>query len=140
MYLLQNTQKGRDLRPYFDFSNFFDNSLLDDLTTKDVNMWEDDKSVHIEVAVPGIKENELDINLDNGMLSIRAVKESTEKEGDSKKKIYISSMKTSYSYSTSLPSNLDLSKVQAELENGVLSISIEKESKAKPRKIEIKKK
>jgi HSP20 family protein len=54
--------------------------------------------------------------------------------------VYKSTRQTSFSYSTNLPRIVDPSKAEAEVEQGVLKITIPKSEEDKPKKIEVKKK
>lgn len=139
MYLVKKNTPAHNrwLMPWMNFPRVFDEDFFTDSST-DLDMWEDDKAVHVKVAVPGIKEDDLDIQIESGVLTVRGASSVDEEEKKGKKKVYSSSMKSSYHYSTTLPSDVDVSKVEAVLEHGVLTVSIEKSKKAKPKKIAVK--
>jgi HSP20 family protein len=131
------------LSPWFGFpASFFDDDFFGDMSMGregGMNMWEDEDKIFVQVAVPGMKEKDLDVTLENGVLTVRGTKEEVEEEKEGKKKVYSSSMKSSFYYSTSLPSNAG-SEVEADLEDGVLTLEVAKAEEAKPKKIEVKRK
>jgi HSP20 family protein len=139
MQLTRSDRNRGALTPWFTFPSVFDDEFFSiDLRT-DMNMWEDEDKVYVEAAVPGMKENDIDVMLENGVLTIRATKEEDSEEKKGKRKVYSSSMKSNYYYSTTLPSNAG-QDVSADLEDGVLRLEIPKSEESKPRKIEVKRK
>lgn len=96
---------------------------------------EDENHVYVEAAVPGLEAKDLSINLHQGTLTV-----SGEQRVENKKdKKHYRTMQKAYSYQISLPSQVkDDGNPQAELKNGVLTISFEKVPEAKPRQIKIK--
>jgi HSP20 family protein len=140
MKLVRSDDARKMFSPWWGLTSIFDDDFMVDTSTQGgINMWEDDSSVYVEVAVPGLKEKDLDVNLENGVLTVRGVKEDKDEQKQGKR-VYSSSMKQSFYYSTTLPSNVDSGKVNAELEDGVLTLRVEKSPEAKPKKIEVKRK
>jgi HSP20 family protein len=88
--------------------------------------------------LPGIKEQDLDISLQNGVLTVSGTRQAEEKkEGES---YYLFERKYgSFSRSFALPDVADPEKVEADLKDGILTIAIGKRVDAKPRKIGLKK-
>ena len=88
--------------------------------------------------MPGVKEDELDISLQNGVLTISGARKAEEKkEGET---YYVFERKYgSFSRSFALPENADPDKVEARLTNGILSLTIGKREEARPKKIGLKK-
>ena len=90
-----------------------------------VNIFETDSSYKIELAVPGIKKEDVKINLNNELLTIFS--EKSEEQIDEKK----TCTKREYSYSSfsrsfTLPEAADKEKITAKCENGILVVTIEK--------------
>lgn len=140
MKLVRVNRNNNWLTPWFDWP-VVDDDWSDDMVSRSgMNMWEDDNNVYVEVAVPGIKEKDVDVNLENGVLTVRAAKSSNETKKQDGVKVYSESMKSSYYYSTTLPSIVDTSSVKAELEDGVLVVSVKKAEESKPKKIQVKRK
>jgi len=105
-----------------------------------VNIGENDNDWSIELAVPGFKKEDFDIELDQDKLTISATIESekTENEnGFSKREFMARSFKRSFH----LPEDkVNAEAIAAKYENGVLSLQLPKKEEAKPqplKKIEI---
>lgn len=88
--------------------------------------------------LPGVKEPDLDISLQNGVLSVSGSRTAEEKREGESYYLYERSFGT-FSRSFSLPEVADPDKVEAGLADGVLTITIGKRVEAKPRKIGLKK-
>lgn len=95
---------------------------------------EDEDHVYVEVAVPGLEAKDISINLHQGTLTV-----SGQHQMDENGKKHYRSMQSSYSYQVSLPSQVkEDGEPQAELRNGILTITFEKLPEAKPKQIKIK--
>lgn len=96
---------------------------------------EKDNIVHIRADVPGFKENELEVNLDAGVLTIKGEhREETEKKDE---KTYHSEKRAQQIFRRiALPVNVIADKMTATLQDGVLELSAPKADVAK--KIEVK--
>jgi hypothetical protein len=78
--------------------------------------------------VPGFDEKDLDVQLNNDMLTIRAEKK---QEGEGTQRF------SSYARSVSLPPGIDASKAQATYRNGVLELHFPRPPEARGRRIPI---
>lgn len=101
-----------------------------------VDVMESDDEVIVRAEVPGVKKEDLEVNFSDNTLSIRGEsRRETEKKGVSyyrRELIY-----GSFSRQIPLPSNIQVDKAEARLEDGILEIKIPKAEKAKPKKIRI---
>lgn len=96
---------------------------------------EDDQNVFIEAAMPGLKNSEIDVTIDNGVIFITG--EKTEEEEDKKKKFHRRAT-SSFSYRISIPSQVDESKDPvAKYDQGVLKLTFEKTRKGQSKRITI---
>lgn len=118
--------------------DFFNWPELSDSTQMDV--YETEDAVVVEAAVPGVPEDMVEVTVDDNVLTIAATFEETEEEKQKKKTIYKSSRQTSFNYSTSLPRNVNSAEAVAEVENGLVRITVPKAKEALPKKIEVTKK
>jgi len=106
------------------------------LLATDLSIYEDDKAVYVEAALPGLKPEEIDITFQKGFLSIRGNQK--EEEIDQKRRYYRKANRT-YSYRIAIPGNIDESKEPtAEYKNGVMKITFTKQQRAEPKRIQIK--
>ena len=129
----------------------FDSDLFDwtsknfsktNTTLPSVNVKENDNEFSIEVAAPGFEKNDFKIEVHNELLTVsseKQVKNETKDENECYTKREFSYQ--SFSRSFSLPQTADGEKVEANYNNGIMTISIPKKEEAKPkapRAIEIK--
>jgi HSP20 family protein len=96
-----------------------------------------DAEVVVKAEVPGFDKKDISISIADGVLTIKGETkaESKEEKGDYYKREISSS---SLARSISLPSNVDESKVIANLKNGILEIKLPKSESSKARKIEVR--
>ncbi len=100
-----------------------------------VDIHEDNENLYVEAELPGFKREEINVNIEQGVLTINAQRKAEEaKSGQHlKERTY-----TRISRRFSLPTTVNTDKVQARLGNGVLSLQMPKREEVKPRKIEVK--
>ena len=87
--------------------------------------------------LPGLKEKDLDISLTGNRLTVSGQREEEAKQEGERYYAYERSY-GSFSRSFTLPDGVDADSVQAELKDGVLTLSIAKKPEVKARKIELK--
>ena len=84
--------------------------------------------------MPGVKKEDISVNIDNGTLSLAGVRHLETKGTANWEEFY----DVDYVRTFSVPQTIDVSKVEAELKNGVLRLHLPKSEAAKPRQIDIK--
>jgi len=104
-----------------------------------VNTREGEFAYHVEVDLPGVKKEDIEINVHDNVVTLsgeRTIKNELKEENYYK----VESDYGKFERSFSLPENSDVENVHAETTDGVLELVIPKLeiSKDKPRKIEIK--
>ncbi|MCC7205563.1 MAG: Hsp20/alpha crystallin family protein [Phycisphaeraceae bacterium] len=100
-----------------------------------VDIREDAEHLYVEAEMPGFKRDEVQVTLENGVLTIQGQRKVEETQGDS----HLRERRfTRVARSFTLPNTVDESKVDAKLENGVLQLTLSKREEVKPRKIEVK--
>lgn len=101
------------------------------------DIYEEDGMYHVEMDVPGYDKKDIKLEVKDGYLTVSASKEKEEKEN---KKNYIRKERTYGSFSRSFAlGDVDVDKIDAKFENGILNITVPKEEKAETKKtIEIK--
>ncbi len=137
----------RDIRRSFDMLHNIINSVEQSRSSEavltdfipSVNTREGEYAYHVEVDLPGIKKDDVDISVDGNVLTItgeRKVKDETKEEDYYK----IESKYGKFSRSFTLPEKVDVEDIHAESSDGVLEIVIPKlkEVEVKPKKIKIK--
>ena len=105
----------------------------------EVNFYENENNIFIEIDLPSVAKDELKIKYENNYLTVSGEKK-TEDDGKIKQFYLNERSSGKFARSFSLPDYVDASKIEAKLENGVLEIVIPKTEQrvAKERKIEIK--
>jgi len=102
------------------------------------DMWEENGKVHIKMAMPGIKKEDIKITITDDQVSISGNSKQEEEEKDKKRKYYYRSMESSFEQTFNLPTKVDSNKAEAEFKDGVINITLPEEKAIKPKEIEIK--
>ena len=102
-----------------------------------VGIRETAKQMIIEVDIPGVKEEDVALEIENDKLIIRGERKHSE---ETKKEDYyhLESSYGSFSRVIALPSYVEADKAQAEVKNGLLEIRIPKVKPRQPKKIAVK--
>jgi len=104
-----------------------------------VDETEDEKAYHVEVELPGMDQDDVDVSYSDGLLTISGEKK---QEKEEKKKDYYRKERSfgSFRRVIALPGAVDESKIQASFKKGVLSIELPKsrEAQKKVKKITVK--
>ena len=120
-------------------SNYLENAIWNDLFTPETSkglqmktdIKEDDKDFILEVELPGVKKNNIDISLDDGYLTIKATvnnEANQQSDKDENKKKFVHRERfygvASRSYYIG---DVDMKTINASFDNGVLVVSFPKE-------------
>ncbi len=102
-----------------------------------MDLLQTDKNYYVELDVPGVKEEDLDLQLEDGVLKVSL---QLEEKDDARMVLHKErfSGKTEISRSIPLPKDSEGSQMQASLSMGILSIEIPRKEELKPQKIAIK--
>lgn len=106
--------------------------------TEGLNVYETEGEVVVEAAMPGIPSDKVDVTFEDGVLRISGKHEESEEEKKRKKVVYRSARVASFDYTTTLPRAIDPNKIEANVNNGVLTIKAPIAKEAKPKKIAVK--
>jgi len=140
---LRNYKRTTSPKLFDDFwgsslSNFFDASFFGE-SHPSLNIKETDEAYTLEVAVPGMPKDAFDINVENGLLRLKAEQKHEDNQEDD---TYV---RREFSYQSfertfQLPDDVDSEAINASYIDGVLHIELPRVAeKAKPHKvIEIK--
>ena len=97
---------------------------------------ETSENVIVEAELPGFKKDEIDVSVEQGVLTIDAHRASSEREAGEthlRERSY-----TRVHRRFMLPTTVDAEKVDAHLDEGVLTLTLPKREEVRPRKIEVK--
>ena len=101
-----------------------------------VDIAEEKDRILITAELPGFKENEIEIQTENGMLTLRGERR-FEKESEGKNYHRVERSYGQFLRSFSLPNNVDREKIKATFRNGLLQVELPKREDAKPKTIKI---
>lgn len=102
-----------------------------------VDVRETKDNFQIDAEIPGIKRDDVEINIDNHVLTIQGqTKQEKKEEGEEYHRV--ERYYGSFSRSFSLPENVDEEKIEASFKDGLLTLTVPKTEKAKPKSIEVK--
>lgn len=103
-----------------------------------VDVREDNSEIALEVELPGIRPSDVEVVAENGVLTIRGEKQSTSTEGTEGRYHVVERSFGTFTRSFQLPTGLDEQRIEADFEDGLLTVRIPKAAIAKPRRIEIR--
>lgn len=101
-----------------------------------LNIWEEQNGYFIEAEVPGVKREDLHLEVVDRNLVINATRSAPSTQGVTRHSI--GRLSGNIRRSVQMPANTDLEQITAELENGILSIRLPKRAETQPRRIEVK--
>ncbi|MEJ2656936.1 MAG: Hsp20/alpha crystallin family protein [Desulfobacterales bacterium] len=102
-----------------------------------INLTEDNENYYLRAELPGMKSDELDIQVTGEGISISGERKISE-EGNTVKYHRRERESGKFSRLINFPGKVDVNIVEASMENGVLSVTIPKSKAAKPRQITVK--
>lgn len=123
---------GRTFGDIFDLIENADRDFsLSSITGNTLNVVtdEDENNYYIKAEMPGINKDDIDISVEDGMLSISA---------DYKEENENMLRQGKYSWACRV-GDVDYDNISADLRDGILNVTLPKSEKSKPRKIEINK-
>ena len=93
-----------------------------------LDVYETEESRFVRLETPGVKKGDIEISLENAILSVKAKR--ADKSGNSESMVNLSR-------SVTVGDDVDSDNVKASLENGILTIEMPKREQAKPKQITI---
>ena len=134
---------GMTTSPIFGLRREIDR-LFDDTFVRDGLNWtpavdikENNSEIRMDLELPGLKREDVDLTAENGVLTIRGEKKSDTKEGEENRFHVVERTFGSFLRTFQLPQGIDEDQIKAEFENGVLSIHIPKAALPQPKRIQI---
>jgi HSP20 family protein len=127
----------RDVKRIFDdFFTLEPVDLFDSAWLPTVDVEEDEKSIHVRAEIPGIDEKDLNVTLEDNVLTISGEKKEERKE-ENKRYVLAERRFGSFKRSIALPAEVKSDSVKASFKNGVLTIDFEKKEVSQPKRITI---
>lgn len=143
----RNDPFNRGLRsPFQELESLFDEALSGTptqpgLTTpvSDVYLDESEENIKIEAHLPGYTENDVEVEVDDGALTIRAERSEKDQDEQRGRKYIVRESSSSYYRRIGLPQNVEEDKINAEFTDGILRVNVPMQELPKPKKVNIEK-
>jgi HSP20 family protein len=120
------------------FGELFDLSQESNLTAwaPAVDIFENEHELVVKADLPDVKPEELDIRVENNILTIRGERK-FEKKVDEKNYLRVERSYGSFARSFSLANTVNSEAIKADYKDGVLTLTIPKREEAKPKQIRV---
>lgn len=105
--------------------------------TPAVDIKENEKEIRLEVELPGLKPENVEVIAENGVLTIRGEKRSERKEGEDERYQIVERTYGTFLRTFQLPQGVDEDLIKGQFEHGVLNVSIPKAALPQPKRIRI---
>lgn len=117
------------------WSNFQRQAQLFSGWSPGLDLYQNNDNVIARVELPGMRKEDIDISLHDGMLTISGERKAEEAEGDKAERTerYIGKFRRS----VSLPTQVNAGKVSATYRDGILTVTLPKAEEAKPKQIQV---
>jgi HSP20 family protein len=99
------------------------------------SVWEDGNSYHVELDVPGVSRESVDLTYEKGTLRITTERSVPQEQRNG---LVDERRYGKVTRAVTLPESIDPESIAAELTNGVLHVTVNKKPEAQPKRIEIK--
>ena len=133
------------LRPFFSPFSLIEEveemarAAFDTRLTPKLDMFEENNELVIKAEMPGVRKKDLDISLDDDVLTIKAEKKEEKEEGEKGTTHYTRERRFGqYIRYMTLPSPIDVENVSATLKKGLLEIKLPKAAGPESKHIEVK--
>jgi HSP20 family protein len=101
-----------------------------------VEVSETESAIDVKAALPGVKPEEVDISVQNDVLTIRA--EHREQTDEQKRDYYRREVRYgAFHRSLALPTSVDADEAEARFENGILFLKLPKADAVRPKQIKV---
>jgi HSP20 family protein len=94
-----------------------------------VDVQEDAEKIELHADLPGVKQEDVEIQIDKGVLTIKGERKLVAGRGERNT--------GAFSRAFTLPDTIDVEKIAAALKDGVLTLTLPKRPEEKPRQIKI---
>lgn len=100
-----------------------------------LDLYQNSDNVVAVVEVPGMRKEDIDISLHDGMLTIAGERQSSSGNGENAERT--ERLTGKFRRSITLPTRVDAGKVSATYKDGILTVTLPKAEEAKPKKVEV---
>lgn len=101
-----------------------------------ISVWEESKYYHLEMDLPGIRHEDIDVSFEQGRLKISAKRAACDEPGK-RKYLHDERCWGAFSRSIAIPDTVDAESIEASFHDGVLHVQLAKRPELMPKMIEI---
>ncbi|MDG5767988.1 Hsp20/alpha crystallin family protein [Balneolales bacterium ANBcel1] len=120
-----------------DFFNDVVSSDTGRMFVPSLDVTEDDSHYHVQVSLPGLKKEDIHVDLQDRRLTISGERKEEKEEKETKYHL-TETRYGKFERSVMLPENIDQNKIDARFEDGILKLDIEKKEKQVSKQIKIR--
>jgi HSP20 family protein len=102
-----------------------------------IDVSEDDKSFIVKADIPGVKKEDIQIDIDDDQISLRAEVKQEKEEKKDEKLVYSERSYGMVSRSFTLPVDVDAKAAKAEYKDGVLNLTLPKKSNGSAKRVAV---
>lgn len=135
------------IAPFFSLRRDIDR-LFEDVMGRDgggagwappVDVREDDNALVLELELPGVAPEQVEVTAENGILTVRGEKRSERREDDDTRRWhFVERSYGAFHRAFQLPKGVDEGQIEATFAHGVLTVRVPKSALPQPRKIEVR--
>ncbi len=131
-------QLQRNINRLFDLDWDWDRDLelFEGMGTPAIDLFEENDNYVVTCDLPGVKKEDLDISVSGNVLTIKGEKKDSREDKDGR---YYrrETWSGSFQRTVTLPETVDPNKINAEMKNGELVLTLPKKEEVKPRQIKV---
>jgi HSP20 family protein len=127
------------------FRPFFDDMLTpfmrmgSTMRVPDTDVVETQDEIRVVCELPGMRADQVELSLENNVLTIAGEKREERQEGGEDDRYHLTERRWGrFSRAFVLPREVDSDRIEASFDSGVLTITIPKNERARPRRIEVR--
>jgi HSP20 family protein len=125
-------------RPFFTEGDWPFSRMGSTMRMPETDVVERENEIRVVCELPGMRSDQVEVSLENNVLTISGEKSETREEGQEKDTYHLSERRWGrFSRSFVLPREVDQEKIKASFREGVLEVTIPKSEKAKRRRIDV---
>jgi HSP20 family protein len=129
------SQLNKIFEPFARFAQAEDEDLVSGTWVPPVDVAETQEKIIVRAEVPGLKQEDIQIEFENGLLTLRGERKLEKSEGMTWHRV--ERIYGNFSRSFTLPRTVDPERIAATYREGILEIEVPKKEEAKPKNIRI---
>lgn len=129
------SQLSKIFEPFARFTPHEDEDLVSGTWVPPVDVAETQEKILVRAEVPGLKQEDIQIEFENGLLTIRGERKLEKTDGTTWHRV--ERTYGAFSRSFTLPRTVDAERIAASYREGILEIEVPKKEEAKPKNIRI---